>query len=119
MRKFYLVLFFMFLISTVCFSAQEKKDRPILIFTSPPNYSVMELVVTDSIFQDIPIVGGPNLKYTHFKDAYKNFYEIAMRRITETCKNAGYSGACNLRINFSVNDKWYYFYATFDLFKYK
>jgi hypothetical protein len=121
MRKISLVLFVIFFISTVCFSAQEKKDTPIRIITSPPNYSVMELVGSDSVFQHIPIAGGsgPNFRYMSFEDAYKIFYENATRSIIERCKNSGYAGACNLRINVSVNDKWYYFYATFDLFKHK
>jgi len=109
---------FMFLIITAKSFAQTE-EKGCFILSSPPDYENMNLITVNSLWQDIPIVGGKDFKYTSFRDAYKIFYNNAINSIKSTCRKDKIDGVVNFNINHSVGDKWYYFTATYDLWRFK
>ena len=49
-------------------SNEAKKN--IYIFSSQPDYTLMNLITADFLWQDIIVAGGKNFKYTSFRNAY-------------------------------------------------
>jgi hypothetical protein len=112
-----LIIFMLLVFTTKSFSNTEEKKC--FILSSPPNYENMNLITVESLWQDIPVVQGKEFKYVSFRDAYKTFYNNAIKSIKDTCRENNVDGAVNFKINHSVRDKWYYFSATYDVWRFK
>lgn len=64
-----------------------------------------------------PIV--KNYKYVNFTDAYNEFYSSLTSTISEDCKKKKVDGATNIKVNWQVGEKSYYFTATYDYFEWR
>jgi len=103
------------LLSTVANAADKGKQCN--MFTSPPDYKTMTLIVGDGVWQNIPIVDGKTYKYTGFTDAYNEFYSNVKKEIQDGCNKIDTKGVVNLKINFTTTDKQYLFSAQYDYYK--
>jgi len=89
-----------------------------IILTSQPNYKTMKLITTDSLWQTRPKFNGTT--YVTFKQAYKDFYNAVTNTINKNVnKYKHVNGVVNLKINYSVDKDWYYFWSTYDYFSFK
>lgn len=112
------ILIFIILIFTQ--SLLGKDINPIWIRTSPAD-STMIIVDTSATTTTVLNTKSENGKkeYVAFTEAFKEFHARNLISIQKFIKENSYDGVCNLKIDFNVTNKGYYFLSTYDAFVYK
>ena len=125
MRKGLVVVFLAFItltaLSSVCYSGNlNAAEKQVVILTSPPDYETMEVVGSDAYtVQQAKVITQPHLDYVLFTDAYVEFWEKLKRYVERISSLEKIDGIVNLKIDYAVDKKFYYFTATFDYFRFR